>query len=328
MLMGDQWNIIAKHLSKEKLSAEEKEEFERMAADDEVQRIIGQSENTFEKTSLFLSLDKYNTNEAWEKVNSAISRKKTFSLKPILRVAAVFILLLAGGFTVWKLAVQNNSSVRTISAYYEKPEQELLLPDGSIVILNHSSKVLYPETFQGNTREVILVGEAFFDVAPNAEKPFIIKTKEASIKVLGTSFNVYAYEESETVEVIVKTGKVELIDSGAGTEQDKVILLPGQKGIFNKASRELLCTESYNPNKLAWYTHEISFNYTSLNEVFETLQHAYNIRIDVDKNVDLNLKLSASFSKQDPEYIMEVVALTLNLKLSKKEKNNYTIQNN
>ncbi|MBN1926844.1 MAG: FecR domain-containing protein [Prolixibacteraceae bacterium] len=328
MLKGDQWNIIVKHLSKEKLSAGEKEEFERLAADENVQRIIGQSKKTFEKTSLFLSLDKYNTDNAWGKIDQAISLKKNFSIKPLLRIAAVLVLLIAAGFTVWKLSVQNTGSVREITAQYKESNQALLLPDGSIVSLNYASEIKYPESFEGNTREVFLVGEAFFDVTPNVEKPFVIKTKEASVKVLGTSFNVCAYEKSEMVEVIVETGSVELADTKAGLEHEKVILHPGQKGTLNKTNRRLLLSESYNPNKLAWHTREISFNYTPLSEVFETLHHAYNIQIDVDDQVDLNLKLSASFSKQDPEYIMEVVALTLNLRLNKEGNNNYIIQNN
>jgi ferric-dicitrate binding protein FerR (iron transport regulator) len=327
MLKGDQWNIIAKRLSNEKLSAEEKAEFEKMIADENVQRTIGQSERIFEKTGLFLGLDEYNTNSAWEKVDRAISRKKTLSFRPLLRIAAVFILLVAGGFAVWKLAVQNKA-VPVIAAYYIEGNTEQLLPDGSTITLNHGSEVKFPKEFTGNTREVSLVGEAFFNIKPDAGKPFIIKTNGASVRVLGTSFNVCAYNESETVEVIVKTGKVELINTGAGEEEEKVVLLPGQTGTLNMYTRKLLRTNNYNPNKLAWYTREISFDYTPLGEVFETLRHVYNIRVDVDKQVDTKQKLTASFSKQDPEYIMEVIALTLDIKVDQTENNGFFVHNN
>ncbi|MCF8359490.1 MAG: FecR domain-containing protein [Prolixibacteraceae bacterium] len=327
MLKGDQWNIIAKRLSNEKLSVEEKAEFEKMIADENVQRIIGQSEKTFEKTGLFLGLDQYNTNSAWEKVDRAMSRRKTMSFRPLLRIAAVFFLLVAGGFAVWKMAVQNKP-VPVIAAHYLEGNTQQLLPDGSTVTLNHGSEVKFPKKFTGTTREVTLVGEAFFNIKPDTEKPFIIKTNGASVKVLGTSFNVCAYNESETVEVIVKTGKVELFNTGAGKAEEKVVLMPGQTGTLNMYTRELLRTDNYNPNKLAWYTREISFNYTPLGEVFETLQHAYNIRVDIDNQVDTSQKLTASFSKQDPEYIMDVIALTLDIKVDQTENNGFFVQNN
>jgi transmembrane sensor len=207
---------------------------------------------------------------------------------------------------------------------------EMILPDGTKVTLNHSSKIVFPDEFSKNTREVTLSGEAFFEVTPNPEKPFIIKTNGASVKVLGTSFNVYAYNNVPTVEVIVKTGKVELreILSTDSSKSDKVLLLAGEKGVFNKDNGKISKENNLNSNNLSWITHEIKFNYTQLDDVINTLRRTYNLQIEVDSNVDKDLQLSATFTHQKPEYIMDIVALTLNLKLEKTGDNSFRIKNN
>ena len=107
-----------------------------------------------------------------------------------------------------------NRPASTVGEIISTPNQvinEYTLPDGSVVALNSNSKLVFPKQFNGDTREVTIEGEAFFDVKPNPEKPFIINAGKAQIKVVGTSFNVSAYPETETLEVVVKTGKVQVI---------------------------------------------------------------------------------------------------------------------
>jgi transmembrane sensor len=255
---------------------------------------------------------------------------KKFSLSWMLKAAAIFFMLISTGLAILQFGSKKHNFHEVATTEYDLSMPEIILPDGTKVTLNHGSKIEFPDEFIGKTREVTLSGEAFFEVTHNPEKPFIIKTNSASIKVLGTSFNVYAYSYVPTVEVIVKTGKVELNDSllSPKSENSKVLLLPGEKGIFNKSSGKISKENTFNNNNLSWITHEIKFSYSRLDDVINILKRTYNLQIEVGAGVDRNLQLSATFTKQKPEYIMDVIALTLNLKLEKTGNNCFLITNN
>jgi len=329
-MKGEYWEIIAKHLSHEELSVEEKSLFDQLSGDEDIKEILNQSTEVIDKTGLYFDLKKYDTDKAWEKVDSQLpsKKKRIIHISWVYRVAAIFILLVATSILVWRMSDSNQKFNEFATTQSDFSNPEVVLPDGSKVKLNHGSKLIYPKNFSGNTREVTLSGEAFFDVAKNPEKPFIIKTAGASIKVLGTTFNVYAYSESQTVEVIVKTGKVELNElvSSKTENGEKVLLLPGEKGTFDKQNKTIAKETTFNPNNLSWYTHEIEFKYTRLSDVLQTLQRAYNLQITVEEGVDLDQKLSATFSQQQPDYIMEVIAMTQNLNLKKTSNNQFIIQ--
>ena len=110
-----------------------------------------------------------------------------------------------------------------------------------MVTLNSNSKLEFPAKFASDKREVTITGEAFFEVKPNPEKPFVINAGGAQVKVLGTSFNVSAYPKTDAVEVIVKTGKVQVTQKTEQLEAEtnEVILTPGEKGTFYAGSRIL-----------------------------------------------------------------------------------------
>ena len=150
------------------------------------------------------------------------------------------------------------------------------LSDGSVVALNRGSKLLFPKKFKGDIREVTIVGEAFFDVVPNPEKPFIINAGNAQVKVLGTSFNVCAYPGSETVEVIVETGKVQVINTQTDlpAENREVFLTPGEKGTFYTENHLLEKTMNLDPNFLAWKTQSLVFTKVPLIDVVKSLEKA------------------------------------------------------
>lgn len=330
-MKSEHWEVIAKYLTHEELNAEEKSALDQLSANEEFKILFDQSVELIDKTDLYFNLKKYDTDKAWGKVDRQLAprRKNIFHISWVYKVAAIFIFLVVTTVTIWRLSVKKEEIKEFATNQYDLSNPEIKLPDGSMVKLNHGSSLTYPEEFSGKTREVTLTGEAFFNVTRNPEKPFIIKTNGASIKVLGTSFNVYAYPESSTVEVIVKTGKVELHEQVVSekVEGEKILLLPGEKGTFNKQSRTIAKESAFNQNNLSWVTHEIEFKYTRLADVFQTLKRAYNLQITVEKDVDLNQELNATFSQQQPDYIMEVIAMTQNLNLKKAGSNQYIIEN-
>jgi ferric-dicitrate binding protein FerR (iron transport regulator) len=325
----ENWDSIAKYLAGEQLSEEEMESLELLKRDQELRKIFDESAEVFEKATLYFNHKKFDAEKAWNRLNSQLlPRKKRFTLTRALRIAAIMLLLITSGVVLWQIRSNKTGSLVFATTPFETSNPELILPDGTTVILNHSSTITYPEEFAGNNREITLSGEAFFYVAPNPLKPFIIKTANASITVLGTSFNVFAYHNETTVEVVVKTGQVEMIDrkkDGANTN-GKVLLLPGEKGVLDKLNGFIAKEVISNNNNLSWMTHDVEFDYTPLSEVVTTLNRAFNLQIELDENVDQNLRLSAAFSQQKPEYIVDVVAITLGLTVEKSGNNCFTIR--
>jgi ferric-dicitrate binding protein FerR (iron transport regulator) len=147
--------------------------------------------------------------------------------------ALLFLVLVAGYFFVWNVrtspkenlpvSIHNNSEISTKSGTRTK----LLLPDGSEVWLNAGSNLSYDRNFGITSREVTLIGEAFFDVVHNTEKPFIIHTSRIDIRVVGTRFNVRSYPTDKTTEASLIRGRIEV--SIHGRPDEKIILKPNEK---------------------------------------------------------------------------------------------------
>jgi transmembrane sensor len=187
-----------------------------------------------------------------------------------------------------------------------------------LITLNSGSKLNYPEKFKGSKREVSLEGEAYFDVTPDKEKPFIIHSGDANIRVLGTSFNVNAYENKDEVEVFVKEGRVLLYgyDKSSG-DTNSVVLAAGEKGFFNKLTSKVRKIQDESLNELFWKTKTLIFSKTELSMVVETLQKFYGVNIVLSNKELLDCRLSATFVNQPIDNIVDIIAKSFNLTITK-----------
>ena len=227
----------------------------------------------------------------------------------LLRIAAVFLLALGLVYLVrffippggWGLA-------ETRTAAYET--QQIQLADGTQVWLNENTTLRYPEDFDGEVREVYLQGEAFFDVARNEAKPFLIEGGRAVTRVLGTSFNVSALPEDTAVVVTVVSGTVALSDREDTAQV--VILQKGEQGVYLLAQQQVSKAVQIVPNSLAWRTLRMQFDNQPLSTVGEVLGDAYQKTVIVDA-ATAPLKLTAQFDNQPLEEVLEVIALTLDV---------------
>lgn len=126
----------------------------------------------------------------------------------LVKVAAVIVLLLTGGITLWHLSSSPATEVKLMVKSTDPTQRaKITLPDGSMVHLNVNSTLTYPEEFEDGLRRVSLEGEAFFEVQRDTDRPFLVSSAGLETKVLGTSFNVNAYKGKEEM-VTVKSGKV------------------------------------------------------------------------------------------------------------------------
>jgi len=201
-------------------------------------------------------------------------------------MAAAVALLITSSWLVYNFWSGSNLSNSDIIRVVEKvapvgKKLELQLADGSTVKLNSGSKISYPEVFEGNSRQVVLTGEAFFDVVRNESTPFIITTDNINIEVLGTSFSIQAYEDESFSEVFVRSGKVRVSDPSGRSFVD---ILPAERATYNK--RKNILSRSSIENSAAafgWMDGRLVFEDEELAVVFRRLSRWYGVSVSYDK---------------------------------------------
>ena len=265
-----------------------------------------------------------NLNDEWSKLSSIINfeeknniidfnrRENKSSFNWMKIAAAIAILITIGGG--WFFLSQPDE----ISLIAENKIIEKELSDGSNIILKEKSNLVYNEEYNQSVRKVILEGEAYFNVEPDKTKPFIVEAGNIIIKVVGTSFLVKNIEKKMLSEVIVNSGKIIVYNSQ--NKKDSLILKAGEKASFSHKTSNIAKSQNLDQNYMAWKTKNFNFDKTSLNQVVETINHAYNCNI-VLKNKKLNnCILTVSLENQSLESILKVLEATLSIKIYKKGK--------
>lgn len=240
-----------------------------------------------------------------EQIRKNIRVKK---LKRIcFRVAAVLIpVLFIIGFYI-----QLNSKVDLFgtSEYEEvivdKGERiQIMFQDGTRVYINSDSKLKYPKKFALNTREVFLEGEAYFVVAKNKNRPFIVNLNGPAIQVVGTSFNVQDYPDNKDIVVCLDEGSINLT---LPTEK-KYPVRPGERLIYNKESNECTISRMENMHRLSmWKQNVIVFKDTPLPEVIKVLNRWY----DVDFRIEDERALTYVYTLTSDNTLLEKVLMDL-----------------
>lgn len=323
------WELMAKYLAGES-SAAEQEALEKWAARSKKNsRELEEAKILLKKTDDYFQLEQFNTSAAWKKIQQRLqpetvsidsnSYRRKYFISAFYKYAAIFVLafLVASAGYYFGIRNQQNNIYSEIIAAEKQVVNEYILPDGSVVALNSNSKLQFPKKFKGDVREVTITGEAFFDVVPNPEKPFIINAGNAQVKVLGTSFNVSAYPETEMVEVVVETGRVQVLcnDKLNNPGPDEILLNPGEKGILLNSRGKLEKIINTDANYLAWKTRNLVFENTPLSEVIRYLNKTYYTEIQIDGENLENLALTAQFEQKPIDFILNVVQITFGLEL-------------
>jgi transmembrane sensor len=302
------WEMLASYLS-ENLSESDKLKVRNWIEESQENRKMFHQVEKLWNLSEKVKLADVNIGNAWDKVNTKaqIRQKREFNIfrqygNQIIRIAAVLVI---GFLTV--VLIRSISNKQTIIAGSDI--LELALNDGSHVDLNKNAQLQFPKTFKGHTREVFLQGEAYFEIAHNPRKPFIIHTPEVQIKVLGTSFNMNS-STSGDVEIIVNTGTVELTSNKT---KNSVVLHKNERALFSAFSNSITKDINTDLNYLSWKTMKFIFRETRLEDVFQKLEHVYNIHVVVNDPSILDLKLNATYDKAEVEVIVNFICKTFGL---------------
>lgn len=263
--------------------------------------------------------DHIDVDAAWEKVTQKIKTKKQVSFQTtFLRIAAVLILVAGAGLFLSKWL---QSDTLNISQTAINDTKEITLPDGSVVWLNKNSSISYNNEFKGNTRNVELHGEAFFEVQKDPAKPFVITTKYAVTQVLGTSFNLVAYDSLTETTLSVKTGKVSFTSNKTNHQ---LIITANESAIINEAG-QVKKDEEFNSNAMAWKNKELVFNNTPFNEVVKAIEKFYTVKITVSNPQINNCHFTGQFNNAPLSEVLGIVSKTLQLSYTQ---NNNTIDFN
>lgn len=188
-------------------------------------------------------------------------------------------------------------------------QAKITLPDGSVAWLNSGTTLRYPEQFTGKDRTVQLNGEGWFDVSKNKEKPFIVNTPLHSITVLGTKFNVYAYEESNHFETTLFEGSIVLNNNN---EKDLLEMKPGQQAIYDKTTQKMTVYNNREiKNASSWISGYNSFYKTPFSQMLERLGQYYHKEIIIRKSEIATYECTGKFKVSDSlEHILDVVKST------------------
>lgn len=200
----------------------------------------------------------------------------------------------------------------------------IMLADGSSVLLQPNSTLRYPPKFDDRERKVYLVGDGFFEVSKNPDKPFYVYANELVTKVVGTSFRVKAFQDQKNVEVVVRTGKVNVTStkSAENPENEKVLLLPNQgvrfarqSGIFEKIDD---LTQEKNLTRDLSTIEKLSFEFADVPvaQIFKTIEQAYLVKIDFPSDKLADCYLTTSLNDQPLAEKLKIICESLGRRTS------------
>jgi ferric-dicitrate binding protein FerR (iron transport regulator) len=215
--------------------------------------------------------------------------------------------------------VLNNDSILQTSEEDSNTMNQLVIPygnqsrvvlsDNTVVWLNAGSRLVYPTKFKDKTREVLLFGEAFFEVAKNPNQPFVVKTSNLDIKVLGTKFNVSAYAEDNLIQTVLNEGSVAIRRNGAKLFEDDLVIKPNQMASFDKTSNDTKVSSVSADAYSLWTKGLISFEEVDFSRVIKQVERFYNISITFSDHQTEVIRISGKLDlKRSKEEVMEYLS--------------------
>jgi ferric-dicitrate binding protein FerR (iron transport regulator) len=228
--------------------------------------------------------------KSWNSIEAAIVQKsfskwqKSKKVYLIYKYAAIFFFVLSLAGTIRYYTSINQPPVFHTSVMAENGQiSKVELPDGSLVWLNSGSHLQYNTQFATKNRDILLSGEAYFEVKRNTKTPFIVSCNNLKIKVTGTTFNVSSYPENKTVDIVLESGSVEL--SNKKSSSFSYTMKPGEMAQFETENQKLQISQVNTTRLTSWKDGIINIYNQSLSEVVKRLEIRYNQNFDFDEEI-------------------------------------------
>ena len=282
---------------------------------DENRKYVDQFRTIFQRASTVKEFQVYDTDAAWTKLQRSLRKpegktvpfktEQSSNKKIWWRVAASILLLCTVGLFLYRSLKPDISNPVVMTAATTIVTDTL--PDGSDVVLNKKTKLAYSFDKKKKTHTIKLSGEAYFNVQHEANKTFVVDVEGVYVRDIGTSFNVKAYPESNTVEVVVEKGEVMFY-----TDQDSgVYLRENGKCVYDKTTKKFIIDQP-EENVLSYKTRLFNFSNTELSKVVEDLNLVYDKKIVLAENLKA-CHLTVSFNNENQDEIVAIIAETLGL---------------
>ena len=313
--------LLAKYLSGE-MDEIEMQDFERQFSDSE-----GNKEIIEKMKHNWLAISEYDgdkmpdASKAWKKLHSRLldenlipnhdGSNKSLVSSGFFKIAAAIILFLTVG-TVLYLSLNRKPAIEMVSLNTQSETNTLIktLADGSVIYIAQNSLFSFPEKFEEDSRNVELKGEAFFDITPNPNQPFIIETDEAIIQVLGTAFTVKT-QNGSAFKLNVERGKVKVT---LKNRPSTTAFVEAGESITATKNNSLVKSKQSTSDFSAWYKKSMHFKDEPLKNIINVLNRNFNTTFVAANTETGNRKLTVTFQDETAETMTELLCTTLNLK--------------
>lgn len=274
-------------------------------------------------------MDDDTLDRAWHRTYERLTGRQPSQRMTWLRIAAIWavpILLLGTAFWFWQQGRNQYTDYEDVSFVHKFTafgERELVtLPDSSKVWLNGGSTLIYPSRFVMKERNVCLSGEAFFEITKNSQQPFVVDVNLMRLKVLGTTFNLYAYPNDPKIMATLETGSVQI---DVEKKDRPYFLSPNNQLVYDSNTGEVTIISVNTANYQAWRSGALYFNDTKFNVAIEQLERRYDVTIHLMNNKHSGQTIRAHFGPDDSiENVMDILKLLIpDLHYQIKDKNIY-----
>lgn len=237
-------------------------------------------------------ISKSGIESAYNSVDKAISTSRNKYIKFIISGIAAALVI---GFSAFFILNKGNKE-ELLYARAENDVKVVYLSDGSVVWLNKHSELKYPKIFKGKSRNVVLTGEAYFEVGANKKFPFIVSSNGLTITAVGTAFNFNSSVSAALEEVSLFDGKVYV--EGKKNE-GKVMISPYQKAILDKKERKMTVVQLHSGIDSFWKDHLVSFTNATIKDIAIALEHIYNVKVVISGDINYKSTFSGFISRDD-----------------------------
>lgn len=237
-------------------------------------------------------------------------QKRIMQVKRLFQYAAIILLIIGAGigghlYTV-SLTVPSTTGKNYLVQTGKGQRANITLPDGTVVWLNSYTQLHYNANYGTTQRIVSLTGEAYFEVAKDKEKPFIVETEGMNVEALGTTFNVKAYQEDSRIVATLFSGSVRV-----SSDKDNILLSPDENATFERSSGKLVMHKLDNSSYAKmWRNNDLVFNGETLEEIAVLLNRMYNVQIVFKSEYIKKHRFSGVICNNSLDNVIELISLT------------------
>ena len=292
------WDLMAGKLYSE-LDSKENALLEKELEDPHQQGLFLKSQRILHGLRQTKQLQKSDKNASWNTIDKKVRNRGIRILtRGLLRYAAILAVAFSLGMYVHYLTGDHNQPVQYAEVEVNYGQTgHLVLFDGTEVWLNSGTKFKYPNRFNKDERSVMIEGEAFFKVTPNKDLPFKVKTGDLEVEVLGTEFNVSAYEEEATQSIVLVKGKVQ-INNLEGHKMGE--LIPGQIAIKKEGEATLQVQNADPYFYTSWKDGIVVFNDERLGDIAKKLERWYNVEFRFEEETFKDFRFTGTILRNKP----------------------------